>query len=284
MDKHDQIEGMEKNQQHNSSSGSKSSLSVLPVLVRPAQVRNIGAAVRACANFSVHTLAIIRVNPFTAEELREIRVASAGAFDLVTLQVYNNIPAAVEQCRLVAAIHGKHRSGNLAPLSPEEFFSLYSGNQVKEADESVIENTSPPPTPYSPQHPAALLFGTESTGLTLDDLQYAHCTVTIPTAPNFTSMNLSHALAIILYEYRRHHPANHAEKSPTAETPTPQKAPPPSTIGLQEQFLKKLNDLTSAPESPRVSIEQWRGLLHRAGITEDEISLLFNTVKKLTRK
>ena len=50
----------------------------------------------------------------------------------------------------------------------------------------------------------ALVFGPERTGLTNEHLQYCQWLVTIPTEPDFDSMNLSHAVAIVAHElYQR---------------------------------------------------------------------------------
>jgi len=46
----------------------------------------------------------------------------------------------------------------------------------------------------------ALVFGRESTGLTRQELSLCDCVVTIPTSNKYPSLNLSHAVAIMLYE------------------------------------------------------------------------------------
>jgi TrmH family RNA methyltransferase len=51
--------------------------------------------------------------------------------------------------------------------------------------------------------PPALVFGPEDTGLTNEDIAQCHELVYIPTGPDYTSLNLSHAVAIMLYEVLR---------------------------------------------------------------------------------
>jgi tRNA/rRNA methyltransferase len=46
----------------------------------------------------------------------------------------------------------------------------------------------------------SLLFGRENDGLRNDELELCHILVNIPTSPYYPSMNLSHAVAVILYE------------------------------------------------------------------------------------
>jgi tRNA/rRNA methyltransferase len=49
----------------------------------------------------------------------------------------------------------------------------------------------------------ALMFGSEKTGLSNEDMSYCHALIRIPTAPETPSMNLGQAVAVCLYELRR---------------------------------------------------------------------------------
>ncbi len=62
-------------------------------------------------------------------------------------------------------------------------------------------------TPFSFAHdyatlpsPVGILFGPERTGLTTDQIALCQQTLHIPVNPDFSSLNLSHAVGIILYE------------------------------------------------------------------------------------
>src|SRR6058998_4460367 len=48
--------------------------------------------------------------------------------------------------------------------------------------------------------PVALLFGREDKGLSNEDLDRCHRVVTIPSDPAYASLNLAHAVSIMLYE------------------------------------------------------------------------------------
>ena len=51
--------------------------------------------------------------------------------------------------------------------------------------------------------PAALLFGSEKTGLSNDEMSYCQALVRIPTSPGCPSMNLGQAVAVCCYELAR---------------------------------------------------------------------------------
>jgi len=50
---------------------------------------------------------------------------------------------------------------------------------------------------------AALLFGSEKTGLSNEDMSHCHALVRIPTTPDSPSMNLGQAVAVCAYELTR---------------------------------------------------------------------------------
>jgi tRNA/rRNA methyltransferase len=66
--------------------------------------------------------------------------------------------------------------------------------------------------------PPALVFGPEDTGLTNDDIARCHELVFVPTSPDYSSLNLSHAVAVVLYEVLRSRTgvADRAEERPRA--------------------------------------------------------------------
>jgi len=112
----------------------------------------------------------------------------------------------------------------------------------------------------------AFLFGRESTGLTNEELLQCDAQLMLPVNPRFPSMNLAHAVAVVLWEARQIRPS-------ATQAPVPSPASPPANRDLQEQWLQQLS-LDPAARS------QLRQLLHRAHPSTDDMSLLFNLLKK----
>ena len=48
---------------------------------------------------------------------------------------------------------------------------------------------------------SAILFGNERAGLSNDEVALADCIITIPTAPDFSSLNLGRSVLLIGYEW-----------------------------------------------------------------------------------
>lgn len=151
------------------------------VLVETSNPLNIGAAARAMSNFGFLQLRV--VNPYDLA-FREARSAMGAAPVLADAQEYKTVAEAVADCTLVVGttavrhrelLHPVHRLENAASLIREEI----SAGRV------------------------ALLFGTEKTGLSNDDLSYCHWLLNIPTREQHISMNLGQAVAVCLYELIR---------------------------------------------------------------------------------
>ncbi len=147
------------------------------VLVRPRNPLNIGAAARAMANFGLDDLAL--VEPYTTA-WETARSARAGAKVLRHARVYPGLAEALADCALaVGTTDGAARSPEL-PLEtwPQVAAALPAGR-------------------------TALIFGSEKTGLSVEDLSHCHRLARIPTLAGAPSMNLGQAVAVCAYELRR---------------------------------------------------------------------------------
>ena len=106
---------------------------------------------------------------------------AAGAEDLLDdVIVVNSLSAAVSECSVVVASTVRPRNYDLPALSPADMAQML----LETADKS----------------PVALVFGPERMGLHNDDLQFAKYRVSIPSNPDYSSLNLAAAVQILAYE------------------------------------------------------------------------------------
>lgn len=146
------------------------------VLVEPAGPLNVGSVARLCANFGVAGLRLVapRCDPDDPDALR---MAMAGRPLLRQARRYPDLAAALADRSRVVACSGRGEGEPLPPLPPPQALPwLLEGHGA-----------------------AALVFGREDRGLSVDELLLADRILTIPTPPGFTSLNLSHAVAIVLH-------------------------------------------------------------------------------------
>lgn len=152
------------------------------VLVETSNPLNIGAAARAMSNFGFLQLRV--VNPYEVA-FREARSAvGAASTVLAKAEEYKSVAEAVADCTLVVGTTAVRHRELHHPLRRLE----YGGRLIrKELATGRV----------------ALLFGTEKTGLSNDDLSHCHWLMNVPTREQHISMNLGQAVAVCLYELMR---------------------------------------------------------------------------------
>ena len=158
----------------------KKSFNLKVVLIEPNGPLNVGSIARLCSNFEVNELRIVspRCEVFSLEAKR---MALKGQSYIENCKIFNSIEKAIFDCDLVLATCGRiDLSKDIECESPEIISKWISS--FKE-----INNL-------------AILFGREDRGLTNSELFFSHKIINIKTSQNYPSLNLSHAVAIILYE------------------------------------------------------------------------------------
>jgi tRNA/rRNA methyltransferase len=151
------------------------------VMVRSRNPLNIGAAARAMSNFGAFHLRV--VTPYE-KAFREAVSAVGAAPLLAKAEEYDSIADATRDCSLVigsTAIGHRELQHELYPL--EE-----AAKKIRKAMQSGR---------------VAILFGSEKTGLSNEDLSHCHWLLRIPTREEHRSMNLAQAVAIVVYEISR---------------------------------------------------------------------------------
>jgi len=151
------------------------------VLVGTRNPLNIGAAARAMSNFGFLRLRV--VNPYDVA-FREARSAVGAAPLLAAAEEYASVADAVADCTLVVGTTAVRHRELHHPLRRLEYAA-----QLMRRELAVGR--------------VALLFGTEKTGLSNNDLSHCHWLLRIPTREQHISMNLGQAVAVCLYELVR---------------------------------------------------------------------------------
>ena len=151
------------------------------VLVSTHNPLNIGAAARAMSNFGVLRLRV--VNPYEVA-FREAKSAMGAAPLLAKAEEFKNLADAVADCNLVVGTTAVQHRELQHPLRRLEYGARLIRKQLTLGR-------------------VALLFGTEKTGLSNDDLSHCHWLMHIPTREQHSSMNLGQAVAVCLYELVR---------------------------------------------------------------------------------
>ena len=141
---------------------------------------NVGSIARLCSNFKLNELSIIspKCDMFSLDAKK---MALKGQKYIDNCKIFNTIEQAISDFDLVLATCGRiDLSNDIECQSPEDISKWIS---------SFLEINN-----------IGILFGREDRGLSNNELLYAHKILNIETSQNYTSLNLSHAVSIVLYE------------------------------------------------------------------------------------
>ncbi len=125
----------------------------------------------------------------------------------------------------------------------------------------------------------AFLFGSERFGMRNEDVYRCHACLSIPTDPQFGSLNLAAAVQLIAYEWRL---ALGGYALPPPNTPERPLADAKSLAGMLqhlEQALVAVDFLD--PEAPKKLMPRLNQLFNRAAPTEEEIHILRGVAKAM---
>ncbi len=152
------------------------------VLVASRNSLNIGAAARAMSNFGFEDLWCVR--PYEPS-FRSAASAVGASAVMRAARVSDHLDEALADVEVVIGCTGleSRRQRHVQRLLPA------AGKVIRTALDT---------------RRAALLFGSEKSGLTNDDLSHCDWVLSIPTSEDCPSMNLGQAVAVCCYEISRH--------------------------------------------------------------------------------
>jgi len=222
--------------------------SVRFVLCETSHPGNVGAAARAIKTMGFSELVL--VNPKNYPSV-EAEARASGATDvLAAARVVASLDEAVADCGFVAGASARRRKHRW----PELDSRMCAAEVLAGLNEK----------------PAALVFGTEKSGLSNAQMDRCNALVYIPANPEYSSLNLASAVQLIAYELR------YAQ----GEFVPPQEPEWPSaSAGDMQLFYEHLERVMIAsgflkPDNPRHLMRKLRRLFNRARPDENELNIL----------
>jgi tRNA/rRNA methyltransferase len=224
------------------------------VLVRARNPLNIGAVARAMGNFGFGDLRIVNDYevPFT-----EARSAIDAAPVLEAARQFAAVSEAVADCTLILGTTAMGERRLLHPVdllrdaAPNAHAAVNAGGKV------------------------AILFGSEKTGLSAEEMSHCHRLLTIPMRDGGISMNLGQAVAVCLYEFAR-------------EAPSPRTLPPqaaPADAAAIARFESLLREVLVATEYDRrfpgnMGEDALRRLVRRLALPGDDVEIWMGMLRQ----
>ena len=223
------------------------------VLVETSHPGNVGSTARAMKVMGFRDLVLVR--PRFADVLSQeetVAMASGAADILVRARIVDRLEDALDGCSFVCA----------TAMTPRDF-----GPPTREPRSLFAELAKGEATP----HQVAFVFGSERYGMSKKDVYRAHAVLSIPTHPDYGSLNLAQAVQLVAYDWRQAL-GGFAVAPRTAD---PQLADAQAVQGLLTHLEASLVHLGYLdPASPKKLMPRLNQLFNRAGVTKEEVHLL----------
>lgn len=225
------------------------------VLVRTSHPGNIGAAARAMLTMGLDRLLLVAPRRFP-DPAADARASGATAV-LAQATVVESLDAALAGAVLTIGLSARPRefAGQVLP--------------VRAAAERAVA--------AAPHGDVALVFGTEMSGLSNEELARCAVVATIPANPGYASLNLAAAVQVAAYELRvasgrgdvwtapRFAPASHDEIE-----------------GLHAHAVRTLAAMRFLdPAMPKRLMPRLRRLFARAGLEREEVNILRGVLARI---
>ena len=229
------------------------SLNIRVVLVRPMGSGNIGSVARAMKNFGLRDLAVVgggRTQSFLARSM------AAHARDVLkSARRFATLREAVADCGLVVGttcrggLYREHSRSSRA-AAPEIAAAARKGK-------------------------CALVFGPEDHGLSNEDLKHCQRLITIPTHPEYASLNLAQAATVCLYEIF----ITALDEAASEEI---ERAPAEDVERLFDKMKKSLLEIGYLdPQNPEHILFAFRRIFGRGGLEEKDVRILIGLFRQI---
>ncbi len=186
------------------------------VLVEPQDDINIGTVVRAGRNFGIESLRLVRPASAAADK---IAISAPRCGELIDqIEYYETVDEAVGDCVLTLGMTARRRAASWRVLQPRQ--AAREALRVSGRDKGRI----------------GVIFGREDRGLSNDVLDRCHAIVTVPTNPEYSSLNLGQAVTVMAWELSRAAQQIDTEDVALADVEPHTEFEPAAMAGLQRMF------------------------------------------------
>jgi len=243
------------------------------VLVRTFHPGNIGSAARAMKTMGLNDLYLVSPKDFETQQAKdEATKMSTSADDIVqSATQVDNLFEAVKDCTVVIASTARTRGYDLPLLNPQ-------GTAEKLYAASGSEKV-------------ALVFGPERMGLSNEDLSLCKYRATIPTNPDYSSLNIAAAVQTFCYEIFKQHLTQQAassENTIASNTETKHYSKQyPSTEKMDKFYTHLEQTLTETnfiiKNHPGEIMQKLQALFNRAEMDETELNIMRGILASIQR-
>lgn len=233
------------------------------VMVEPQDDINIGTALRASRNFGIHSMRLVR--PASADPDR-ISISAPRCEELIdNLDREESVVDAIGDCVLTLGMTARQRAANWRVIEP------------RQAAREIVDATK--------RGRVGLLFGREDRGLSNRQLDRCHAVVTIPTNPDYSSLNLGQAVSVMLWEVFRAAEEIDTERRRLEDVRVESEFDPAEMAGMERMFEQAEEALEAIDffksETHEHIMRSIRSVFLRAGLDTRELAIWHGIFKEV---
>lgn len=253
------------------------------ILIETSHAGNVGAAARAMKTMGFDDLVLVR--PRWANVLRkeETIQRASGALDVLdNARIVDTVEEAVEGLSHLCATAMTPRDFGPPTRTPRQHFEMLMKGELKaqagQALEADLADAVQTADSIHGERGIGLMFGCERFGMANEDVYRCDVALSIPSNPQFGSLNLGAAIQVVAYEWRQAlggFPV--VEHTPRLERADAQQVA--GMLGHWEQALAHIGFLD--PAAPKKLMPRLNQLFNRAQLTQEEIHILRGVAKAM---
>ncbi len=232
------------------------------ILIGTSHPGNVGSVARAMKVMGFHDLVLVkpRFDDVLVQE-ETVAMASGAADILVRARVVDTLAEALEGVTYAIGTAMTPRDFGPPTLTPREGLATLAQAQ--------------------PAHAVAFVFGSERYSMANEDVYRCHAVMSIPTHPDYGSLNLAQAVQVLAYEWRQAL-GGFTVEARTAEPDLASGAAVQGALDHWEQALIQLGFLD--PAAPKKLMPRLNQLFNRAQLRQEEIHILRGIAKAMMDK
>ncbi|MFX0085082.1 MAG: RNA methyltransferase [Candidatus Hodarchaeota archaeon] len=226
------------------------------VLIEPSKPQNLGSVARVMMNFGFNNLVI--VNPKLDLADPEIEIVSRRA---------NHI---INQAQLITSMKEVREKLDYLIGTTARVGNDYNLNRVAISPEQLVEEELK-------HEKLGFIFGREQYGLSNEEIALCDLIISIPTHEAYPAMNLSHAVAIILYFMFQKY--THLNNINFNGRPKHRAASYEERQQLMVYYDNLVKNSGYHPEKHQVALQAFSNIISRGYVTGREITTLMGVLK-----
>jgi tRNA/rRNA methyltransferase len=220
------------------------------ILLGTSHPGNVGATARAMKVMGFSDLVLVAPRYANVQRKQEAISLASGALDILeNARVVDTLTEALDGITHACATAMTPRDFGPPTHAPRELFGALAASAQR----------------------VALVFGCERFGMSNEDVYRCHSCISIPTDPNYGSLNLAQAVQLLAYDWRQAL-GGFKVTSRTVDATLADGVAVQGALDHWQDALQRIGFLD--PNAPRRLMPRLNQLLNRSGLTTEEIHIL----------